>query len=602
MQNIFVSSRPYGFLFNRTELTRWRMASDRPDAWQVTVHGGTLDYTVAVGDAGRAIKTLTAINGRHRVPPDWAIGAAVKRNVQQGNDDPETQQEKISQDLEDIEKYDVQLDGFAYESWDTLPKEFVRQTNDRLRSMGIRPIGYVRAYVNDEGNFDPPGTFQTAVDNGYCTKTPAGTPFISVAVGPACLLDFTNPATVDWWEENKIDKQLDLGFEGFMQDFGEQVLTDMRFHNGETGATMHNRFPIVFHETTRRLLDEYESEQPDRGPFWMYTRAGFSGRPGSAAFESSNFPGDESTDWSRSNGIAFLTTDMLNRGLGGAYGYTTDIGGYFDSYSKAGELSKELFMRWTQWAALSPHFRLHNSCCNTGTRMPWSYDDEALVNWKRMSALHARAKPLIMRLWTRAQRTGLPVARPLWLHYPSDENARAEDQQWLLGRNVLVAPVVGEGATSNEVYFPSGCWQHGESGERFEGPRNAEVVASLGELPWFVRCGMEPFSVGRAHTPARIHLRLRYGRGRYRGRSCMRGPVVARLVGPGIPQVRRAVFFRDGKRVARDSRRPFRKEVHGQPIGPTHVHRFTVRARLASGERRTFRRAVRVCSMGRTRR
>jgi alpha-glucosidase (family GH31 glycosyl hydrolase) len=492
VQNSFVSSRPYGFLFNRAELTRWRMASDRPDTWQVAVHGSHLDYTVAVGPPRKAIRTITAINGRHRVPPEWTLGPMLKRNVHQGNTDPAKQQQLIREDIRKIREHALEIDGYSYESWDTLPDEFVRKTNKRFQRMGIRTIGYTRAYANDDGNFDPPGLFQEAVSNGYVAMTPAGTPFISVAVGPAALYDPTDPGWLEWWERRKIGKMLRLGFDGFMQDFGEQVVADMRFDSGETGATMHNRYPILFHKATRGLLDEWHERHPRRDEIWMYTRSGFSGRPGSAAYESANFPGDESTDWSRSNGIAFLTTDMLNRGLGGAYGYSTDIGGYFDNFTQNGPLTPELFARWIEWAALTPVFRLHNSCCEEGTRMPWDFDGEVLPIWRKMVALRERAEPLIERLWRRSQKTGLPITRPMWLHYPNDRTARAQDQQWMLGRNVLVAPVVRAGATSRDVYFPRGCWRHRETGRRYKGPASIEVKAPLESLPWFARCGTRP--------------------------------------------------------------------------------------------------------------
>jgi alpha-D-xyloside xylohydrolase len=547
VQNIFVSSRPYGFLMNRFELTRWRMASDRDDAWQVTAHGSGLDYTVAVGDAKQAVGALTEINGRHRPPPDWALGPMLKRNVQQGNDNPTTEQQKITADVDEIAKRDLPVTGFAYEAWDSLPDEFIRKTNARLMKRGIHPIGYVRSYVNDDGNFDTTGTFQEAVENGYVAKTPGGAPYISVAVGPAALIDFTNPDAVRWWERRKVRRMLDLGFDGFMQDFGEQVLADMQFANGESGASMHNRYPVVFHHTTRAILDRYEKEHPERGKLWMYTRSGFSGRPGSAAYESANFPGDESTDWSRSNGIAFLTTDMLNRALGGSYGYTTDLGGYFDNFTKSGPLTKELFMRWAEWTALSPVYRLHNSCCTAGTRMPWSFDADALATWTSMAKLHIAAAPLLRALWEEAQRDGVPLTRPLWMEHPGDAEARKQDQEWLLGRDVLVAPVVEEGATKRRVYFPAGCWRHGEGGQRFDGPAYAETSAPLASLPYFLRCGVETF--------AEAARRVTGGGGRAAKCLPRTGAVRAWRVGPVRVSHRRArIEERLGKPRRRTSR------------------------------------------------
>jgi alpha-glucosidase (family GH31 glycosyl hydrolase) len=204
----------------------------------------------------------------------------------------------------------------------------------------------------------------------------------------------------------------------------------------------------------------------------------------------SNFPGDETTDWTRSSGLASQTTDMLNRAIGGAYGFTTDIGGYFD-VGPYQATTKELFLRWAEWAALSPFFRVHGSVL-AGTHTPWSYDDEALGVYKRMAALHRRARPLLLRLWRTARKTGLPPTRPLWLQFPGDSRAAVSDQEWTLGPNLIVAPVVTEGATTRSVYLPRGCWRG--AGIRVRGPAQRTVQAPLGRLPYFVRCGKRPIS------------------------------------------------------------------------------------------------------------
>lgn len=527
VQNVVVSSRPYALLVNQTELTRWKMASDRPDAWQVVSSTPSLDYTVAVGEPHKSIRTMTEITGRHRMNPEWAMGPILKRNVHQGNDEPADQRRKIEADIKKIKELKLKLNGYIYESWDTVGDDFARRTNRELRSMGIRPIGYVRAYINDDGNFDPEGTFEEGLRRDHCTETAAGTPYVSVAVGPACLLDFTKPWVVDWWKQRKIRRQLDLGFQGFMQDFGEQALGDMRFHNGETGLTMHNKFPSVFHGTTRRIVDQWEREHPDRGEVWMYVRSGFSGRPGTAAIEHANFPGDMTADWTQSSGLPAATRDMLNRAAAGAPGYTVDIGGYFDTTS---QLTKELLVRYMQWAALSPFFRLHNSCCSRGTRMPWDFDGETLAVWRAMSDLHLRARPLTRDLWREFLRTGIPVTRPLWLAYPDDREAAKQDQQWLLGPDVLVAPVVHERAHARSVYFPRGCWEHPETDELHRGPGYARVNAPLGHLPYFFRCGTNPFASGRGCLARRSpigprnigRVRLGYTRTRFRRRLPVR--------------------------------------------------------------------------------
>jgi hypothetical protein len=121
-----------------------------------------------------------------------------------------------------------------------------------------------------------------------------------------------------------------------------------------------------------------------------------------------------------------------------------------------------------------------------------------------LSELHRRAAPLIRRLWAEAADTGMPIARPLWLAAPGDARAAGEDQSWMLGSDVLVAPVVEQGASGREVYFPEGCWESPEDGRRFEGGTAARVDAPLGALPYFFRCGTRPFDPPPSAGPAGV--------------------------------------------------------------------------------------------------
>jgi alpha-glucosidase (family GH31 glycosyl hydrolase) len=495
VQSSFISSHRYGFLLDRDEISHWRMASDRPDAWQAEVAGRALDYVVAPGAAPKAIRKLTAITGRQPTPPRWAVGPILDRLVQFPSDPPDQYEGEVAGDLRDIARYDLPLAGYRIEGWQFLPDRVLERFIKRLKRMDIHPMLYFRAFVGqDEIGTDDPAAYDTALDRGYVGTHQNGRPytFISNFNANAAQIDFTDRAAVRWWQD-RIRRALDLGADGFMQDFGEQVLADMHFDDGTTGTTMHNRLPVLFHRATRRAVERYERNHPGRQPFF-YTRAGYTGTPGSAAYEGANFPGDETTDWTRSSGLASLTTDMLNRAIGGAYGFTTDIGGFFD-VGPYEPTTKELFIRWAEWAALSPMFRLHGSV-RAGTHTPWSYDRQTLRIYKRLTRLHNRARPLILRLWRRAERTGMPITRPLWLAYPDDPRAARQDQEWLLGPDVLVAPVVEEGATSREVYFPRGCWHRRGSSERIRGPRSESVDAPLPNLPYFFRCGTRPFQAG----------------------------------------------------------------------------------------------------------
>src|SRR4051812_9693216 len=488
-QSQFISSAGYGFWLHRDEIARWRMASDRSDAWHVEAAGAAVDYVVAPGQASRAIGSLTALTGRQPVPPSWALGGTIlDRLVQFPSDNATQHQGEIASDLANMKKHGVGPAAYRIEGWAELPPEVLAKDIAALRGRGIHPMVYFRGFVGkDTTGTDDPKYYDEAVSKGYVATRADGSPYVFTSNfnNDGAVIDFTNPAAVAWWQ-SRIRAALRMGADGFMQDFGEQVMDDMHFHDGSTGSQMHNRFPILFHRATAQAVATFRRWHPRR-QIWWFTRSGYSG---SARHEPGNFPGDETTDWTRSSGLASQTTDMLNRAVGGAFGFTTDIGGYFD-VGPYPPTTKELFVRWAEWAALSPFFRLHGSV-RAGTHMPWTFDAQALRLFKSMAALHLRAQPLLLRLWRVARRTGIPPTRPLWLQFPGDARAALQDQEWMLGPSVLVAPVVTEGAVSRSVYFPRGCWKG--AGVTVRGPRAKTVAAPLTRLPYFVRCGSKPFA------------------------------------------------------------------------------------------------------------
>ena len=490
VQSQFVSNDGYGFLVPRPELTTWRMDSEDPAAWQAQVSATTLAYVVAPGAMSKAIATLTSITGRQRAAPNWAIGPTFDRLVayDEGAAEYEAQ---LASDLKEIKAHALPVSAYRVEGWRFLSPEKLESEFAALKGLGIKPLVYFRAFLGDEVSGETSKEdFETAVHNGYFADNASGEPFLfdDNFGRPAGLIDFTNPAAAQWWRE-RIEAALELGAEGFMLDFGEQVQPGMHFHDGTTAEAMHNAYPVLYERVTREAVEAFEAVHPGR-QIAFYTRAGYSGEPGSAAYESFNFPGDETTDWSQSSGLASLTRDMLNRAIGGAYGYSTDIGGYFDLASPP--TTHELFVRWAEWAALSPLFRLHGALTQEHT--PWARSIRAVAVYRKLSELHLSAAPLIEALWHQADETGMPITRPLYLQYPQDPRAAEQDQEWLLGPDVLVAPVVEEGARARSVYFPAGCWRDPETGLEETGPASATVPAQLNQLPFFFACGSRPFT------------------------------------------------------------------------------------------------------------
>lgn len=497
-QSLFIVDQKYGFLLDRDELSHWRMASDRDDAWRVEVAGGELDFLVVPGNSREVVSRLSGINGRHRLPPRWALGPMISETIQEFTDTPEAYTSKVKDSLDQIEQLELPVSAFAFEGWvGTKATGAFDDIIQRLHGQDIKPLTYYRAFVGQtEDELEEPEVFDEAISKGYVAENVLGAPYIfgsPLMGGFAALVDFTNPDAFAWWKE-RIKQGLEEGSEGFMQDFGEQVQVDMVFHDGSSGIEMHNRNATLLHKATREAFDEFVAENPQREP-WFFVRFGSSGRRGSAHYESASWPGDNTADWSRASGLGSVIPDMLNRSVGGAYGFVTEIGGYIDIF---GQIDSELLIRWANHASLMPVFRQHGGPIN-GTPMPWRFDDpEVVEDYRTAMNRHIAAQPLIYALWQEALATGIPINRPLWLEFPDDPVAAGQDQQFMLGPDVLVAPVIEAGAEGREVYFPSGCWRHPETGQTVTGPQSKFILAAVDELPYFFQCDTNPFDVPQA--------------------------------------------------------------------------------------------------------
>ena len=302
--------------------------------------------------------------------------------------------------------------------------------------------------------------------------------------------DFTNPKACSWWLEKRRYLVEQLGVAGFKTDGGEFLFnTEARLFNGQTGSAAHNAYPGAYEGAYHTFLDETRG----KGEGVLFSRAGFTGAQKSPI----HWAGDQVSTFGE---LEAQLKAGLSLGLSGVPFWGFDIGGF------AGELpSTELYLRSAAFGAFAPVMQFHSEPRNgqyymtdrkawNNDRSPWNLasvqEDERILTVYRLFA-NLRMN-LLPYLWQEARHSA-KTARPMMAHLISDfaktdlESVRAIEDEYMLGRSLLVAPVIREGAAGRSVYLPSGSWRDFYTGELLSGGRTIEVVCELNRIPVFAR-------------------------------------------------------------------------------------------------------------------
>jgi sulfoquinovosidase len=292
------------------------------------------------------------------------------------------------------------------------------------------------------------------------------------------VVDFTRSETRDWFAERILGREmLDRGIMGWMADFGEYLPTDVRLADGSDPMEAHNRWPVLWAGVNAAAL----ASRGKTGDAVFFMRAGFSGVQAHCPLL---WAGDQSVDFTRHDGIGTVITAALSAGLlGNAYSHS-DCGGYTSLLGNV--RSEELMRRWCELAAFSPVMRSHEGN-RPDDNLQYDSSAELLDCFAYWSRVHAALAPYVRSLCGEASVSGLPLQRPLFLEYPDDPSLFAVQDQYLYGPELMVAPVIDEGATERMVTLPGDSdWRHLWTGRDFP-PGHHAVAAPIGRPPVFYR-------------------------------------------------------------------------------------------------------------------
>ncbi len=360
--------------------------------------------------------------------------------------------------------------------WDSELYPGLDRTIPELRQQGVRFTGYINPYVAEGQSL-----CQEAAAQGYLAKNSQGQDYL-VDFGEfnAGIVDFTIPAACEWYKNVIKNNLIEFGLSGWMADFGEYLPTDVVLADGTPATLAHNQWPAIWARINREAVDE--SGLKDEILYFM--RAGYTG---SQKWCGMAWAGDQNVDWSEDDGLPSVIPAALSLAMVGLGLHHSDIGGYTTLFGM--KRTKELFMRWVEFAAFTPLMRSHE-----GNRPDdnWQFDsdDATIDHFAQLGKAFVALTPYRRFIMAENCTSGISMMRPLFFEFEHDPATWTLKDQYLFGPDLLVAPVIREGARSRTVYLPAGDWLHLPSNQVHHSPAGGsrpEIAAPLGQPPVFAR-------------------------------------------------------------------------------------------------------------------
>jgi sulfoquinovosidase len=494
-----LSSAGYGVLAGGARTGYFRLGTDRENAWSYEVTAAPPDFPEAVAapptktlllrffagpKPAAVVRRLTRSIGRQPAPEPWFLGSWFQRT----GDDELADARALRRDDVPISLYQTYLHYLPCGDQQGNEAEQLQRTAD------MHALGYaVTTYFNPMICIDYVPAYGEAAAAGALTASAAGPPAVFRYLQfNVSQFDFGGAAGRSFYGR-LLSEAVGDGYDGWMEDFGEYTPLDSHSASGARGYDVHNRYPREYHCGAHEATDGGERKLA------RFVRSGFTS---SARCSPIVWSGDPSTEWGF-DGLRSAVQNALSIGLSGVGIWGSDVGGYFALFERS--LTPEMLTRWVQLGAVSPVMRTQaNGVAIPAKERPQVTDEGQIVNYRRWSKFHTQLYPYLRAAAAVYRRSGMPIMRHLVLAYPGDGRAVDREDQFLLGPDLLAAPVLAPGVRQEKVYLPAGRWvdvwrslrYDSESGglrvqgaRLLKGARGLTVPAPLHELPLMARAG-----------------------------------------------------------------------------------------------------------------
>ncbi|HEY8913495.1 alpha-xylosidase [Lacisediminihabitans sp.] len=467
----YLTNRGYGVLVNHPGHVSFEVGSEAVERVQFSVSGESLEYYIIYGPTPKQIlERYTALTGRPASVPAWSYGLWLSTSFTTSYDE-----ETVNSFIDGMAERDLPLSVFHFDcfwmrefnwsdfEWDSRTFPDPEGMLARLHEKNLHVCVWINPYIAQRAPL-----FAEAKAAGYLVKKPNGDVWQwdlwQAGMG---LVDFTNPDAVAWYQ-GKLRVLLDQGVDAFKTDFGERIPLEVDYFDRSSPERMHNYYTQLYNKAVFEVLQEHRGE----GDAVLFAR--------SATVGGQSMPvhwGGDSTSTYES--MAETLRGGLSLAFSGFGFWSHDIGG-FEGTPDAG-----VFKRWTAFGLLSSHSRFHGS---QSYRVPWAFDDEAVEVTRLFTRLKLALMPYLYAAGLEATATGTPVLRPMQLEFADDPATGYLDRQYMLGADLLVAPVFTADGTV-EFYLPAGTWTNYFTGETVAGPGWRTETHGFDSLPLYVRDG-----------------------------------------------------------------------------------------------------------------
>ena len=462
-----LSTRGFGVLVTNDETSLFRLGNDQADAWSVQAAAARIGLRVIAGpEPAGVLSRFTELVGR-QPPAEAPFYFGPWWQPPSGTDE--------ASDIAALKAAGA-IGSVAQTYTHYLPCGVQVEASERARTDRFHAAGLaVTTYFNPMICTDYTTRYEEAQQRGVLTRNVLGEPYEYRYTGASQFfvgqVDFTHPDAFDFYGD-LLDEAVGHGYDGWMEDFGEYTPLDAVGYDGSTGEAYHNKYVVGYHAAARA----YARDRAPR-PLARFNRSGWTG---TAQHSQIVWGGDPTTGWGF-DGLESAIMNGLTMGLSGVSLWGSDIGGFF-ALSEP-QTTPELLARWIEFGFASGVMRTQaNGFELYPSTRAQIFDSDMLPIWARYAKLRTQLYPYLSGAQLEYDRSGMPMMRHLALAYPNDPLATGRADEYLLGGDLLVAPVFHRTSVSARSICRPGAGSTG--GARFRStPAGRRICANRRSSP-----------------------------------------------------------------------------------------------------------------------